>query len=196
MTRSFWMMIVVVACVVAMTQGRGTAAVEEDVANETVAGSASLAMMEVTTVVEDGEKLILATVTVDDQPIEDAAVTFYVQRTFGWMLIGADRTLDDGTAAVPFPSDLPGGPTGTLVVRAQITASPTYSGAQAQAVFDGVPKVSIEDQPQPRALWARRAPWSMVAIFVVVFVGVWSAYGYVFVQLTKIQKGTGIKFQS
>ncbi len=63
---------------------------------------------------EKGNKQLMATVVAAGKPVANAAVTFAVQRTFGEMPLGNDTTLDNGTAAIAFPSDLPGGTTGIL----------------------------------------------------------------------------------
>ena len=89
-------------------------------------------------VTEDGEKLLRAVVTSGGKPVENATVSFGVKRTFGTMKVGEDRTLDDGSAAVKFPSDLPGGPGGALDVVAQVEAPAEYAPARAEARFGGV----------------------------------------------------------
>src|SRR5437762_10594386 len=61
-------------------------------------------------VTEEGKQLIRAVVVANGKPVENATVSFGVRRTFGTLVLGEDRTLDDGSAAVPFPNDIPGGP--------------------------------------------------------------------------------------
>ena len=76
----------------------------------------------VTTDIEDGKKMIHALVTLNGKPLENVNLQYFVQRTFGNLPIGQDTTLDDGTSAVAFPSDLPGAPDGKLHVFVRIAA--------------------------------------------------------------------------
>ena len=44
---------------------------------------------------------MIATVTMGGKALPDASVVFSARRTFGALPLGEDKTLDDGTAAVP-----------------------------------------------------------------------------------------------
>jgi hypothetical protein len=151
--------------------------------------SAELARADIsiTSVDEDHQRLLRATVTFQGKPLENITVAFHVRRTFGNMVLGQDQTLDDGTAAVPFPLDLPGGQRGELHIIAEITASPQYSG-HAEAVVEGGAIVPPDPNPFPRALWAPRAPWALITAIIVLLAGVWGAFAYVVVQLHRIRK--------
>jgi hypothetical protein len=140
-------------------------------------------------VTEDGQKLIRAVVTAGGKPVENANISFGIKRTFGTLLLGEDRTLDDGSAAVKFPADIPGGPTGTLDVTAQIIAPPQYASIRAQGSFGGAKKFNSNSKPLPRALWAPRAPYPLLIPIVVLVAGVWLAYAFVFIQVLAIRKG-------
>ena len=70
-----------------------------------------------TTDVEDGKKMVHAVVVLNGKPIENTTLQYFVQRTFGNLQIGEDTTLDDGTSAVAFPSDLPGASDGNLPIQ-------------------------------------------------------------------------------
>jgi hypothetical protein len=138
---------------------------------------------------EDHQKIILATVTTDGKPLANATVAFFVKRLFGNLGIGSDVTLDDGTAAVNFPSDLPGGTAGQLDVIAKITNPPQYGSVRGQATFGGARVVELKEQEFPRALWAPQAPLALILTIVIVVAGVWGIYLYVGFQLIKIRKG-------
>jgi hypothetical protein len=141
---------------------------------------------------EENQKTVLATVTAGGKPLKGATVTFFVKRLFGNLGIGHDQTLDDGTAAVPFPVDLPGGTTGQLHIIAAITDPCQYSSVSSQAVFEGARIVPLEMTDFPRALWAPQAPLTLIIAIVILLALVWGTYFYVGVQLIKIRKG-GIK---
>jgi hypothetical protein len=138
---------------------------------------------------EENQKTILATVTAGGKPIKGATVTFFVKRLFGNLGIGHDQTLDDGTAAVPFPVDLPGGAKGQLHVIAAITDPCQYSSVSSEAAFDGARIVPLETTDFPRALWAPQAPLALIMAVVILLTLVWGTYFYVGVQLIKIRNG-------
>lgn len=138
---------------------------------------------------EDNQKVIRATVTIDGKPLENATIDFFVKRTFGNLSIGHDQTLDDGTAAVPFPYDLPGGTTGKIQVFTVITNPQQYGAAHAEATFDGSRVIPLQKEEFPRALWSPRAPLVLILTIMFLVTAVWSTYVYVVVQLVKIRKG-------
>ena len=142
----------------------------------------------VAAVVEDGEHLILATVTIGDTPIEGVAIGFYVQRTFGLMKLGEDVTLDDGTAAAPFPEGLPGTSAGELAVVAKVLRPPEYAGVVAHALVLGgaVPHDSTTTRAA-RALWSPQTPWGLLLTIVILVGIVWSVYLFVIVQLFRLR---------
>ena len=143
--------------------------------------------------VEDHQKSFIATVTVDGKPVENATVALFVKRTFGKLKLGQDQTLDDGTAAVPFPADLPGGPSGKLDVTARITAPPAYTSGVAQAVFASTVPPLPATEAFPRALWAPQAPSALIVTIFVLLGGVWCTFVYVVLQLVVIHKRGGIR---
>lgn len=138
---------------------------------------------------EDGKPTLIATVTLNGKPLENVKVAFTVRRTFGQLLLGQDTTLDDGTAAAEFPSDLPGGPSGELNVRAEIKSPGQYANVSTEAKFGGALKFQPEAEPFPRALWSPRAPVALLGILFVLLGTVWGLYAYVVVQLIQIKKG-------
>jgi len=185
--RRSWFSIGTLVLVAASATGaRSAGAAEKPTTAPTTQSSVKLSLDVVT---EDGQKLIRAVFTSGGKPVENANVSFGVKRTFGTLLLGEDRTLDDGSAAVKFPADIPGGPTGTLEVIAQVTAPPQYASIRAQSAFDGARKFIPDAQGLPRALWAPRAPYPLLIPIVLLLAGVWLAYAFVFIQVLAIRKG-------
>ena len=142
----------------------------------------------ITTGTEDGRKVIVATVTREGKPVENARVALQVQRTFGNLTLGEDDTLDDGTVAVPFPADLPGDSQGKIQVFAQIKSPPEHAAISTQATLDGALKTRAEADPFPRALWSPRAPLGLILTIFTLLTIVWSTYAFVVIQLIKIKK--------
>ena len=97
-------------------------------------------------VTEEGAKLIRATVQLNGKPLENATVRFLVRRSFGDLLLGEDKTLDDGTAAVRFPKALPGGPHGELEVIAEVKPGAEYAeGCGEVATFAAASFAALRD---------------------------------------------------
>ena len=149
----------------------------------------SKAELSLDSVTEEGQKTIRATVKVNGKPVENVAVSFAIKRTFGMLALGDDKTLDDGTAAMKFPTDLPGDAEGNLQVVAQIKAPAEYAGDSVQASLGGAKKFVADSSPLPRALWSPTAPYELIIPITVLLCGVWSAYAFVVAQIVGIRKG-------
>ena len=139
--------------------------------------------------VEEGKEMLVAKVTLDGKALEGAKVAFFVERTFGLLALGAEETLDDGTAAVPFPVGLPGGATGELRIIAEIKGPAQYASARGQATVGGGVVKAAEVEPFPRTVWGPRAPVPLILTIAVLVGGVWCTYAFVVVQLVNIRKG-------
>ena len=165
------------------------------------------------TTTEEGKKMIVATVTLDGKPVENATVSFYVELSFGNLPIGEDKTLEDGSAAVPVPEGLANGPRAELRIVAQ-AAVPSEPGAEAktspevvasstptepatpaepivvraQLGIEGIGR-KLEHNPFPRALWAPRAPIPLLVTVGGILVVVWGTYAFVIFELVKIKQG-------
>jgi hypothetical protein len=139
--------------------------------------------------VEEGQKQIRAVVTRGGKPMENVSVVFAIKRTFGNLTIGEDKTLDDGSAAEPFPQDIPGGPTGELQAVAEIKAPPDLAGVRTQAALEEGTRALPPADPFPRALWAPHAPLQLVVPIIVLLGGVWATYLYVIAQIVAIKRG-------
>jgi len=113
-----------------------------------------------------------------------------IRRTFGNLIVGTDTTLDDGTAAVAFPSDLPADYDKTLDVIAVIKAPPQYAAVSEEAkLAGGIPLLTPVD-PFPRALWAPHAPWPLLLTIGILLAGVWITYAFTVIQVIFIKRGT------
>lgn len=137
---------------------------------------------------EDGQKMLIATVTQDGNPVENAKVAFFARRTFGELALGAEVTLDDGTAAVPFPATLPGDAAGWLQLGAELANRPKDAlPVRAEARFEGGVPFRAQPQAPPRALWSSRAP-VILLVNIALLVGlVWGAFAYAALQLLRIR---------
>lgn len=181
--------IVLAATAVLYFTGRATAQTTPPATQP--AATQPAAKLALAVVTEEGHKLVRATVTgPDGKPVENASVLFCVRRTFGNLKLGEDKTLDDGTAAVPFPTGLPVDGAGEFVLGAEVKSPSAYAGACAQINDPGglVPPAAAED-PFPRALWAPHAPLPLLIVICSLLAGVWTTYAFVVTQVIAIRKG-------
>jgi hypothetical protein len=137
---------------------------------------------------EEHKKVVNALVTVNGKPQADAVVTFSVRRTFGLLVLGKDTTLDDGTAAAPFPDRLPGDSAGNLKIVADVAATPQYGAATAETTVPGGIIVASVADPYPRALWAPHAPLPLLICIFTLLGGVWTTYLFVISQIIAIRR--------
>ena len=138
---------------------------------------------------EEGKKQLVATVKRAGKPVENAMVSFGAKRTFGRLILGTDVTLDDGTAAIPFPADLPGDEKGNLELSAVVQGPLSQWGASASAVLPGGRAKAPAVGSFPRALWSPYAPVGLIAAIAILVGGAWGAYVFVGYQLLTIRKG-------
>lgn len=141
--------------------------------------------------VEEGKKILLAEVTKGSKPVQGAKVGFFVDRMLGELTLGAEETLEDGTAGIDFPKVLPGDESGRLLVKARVLESPEFAGITGSATVEGGIARKAQMNPFPRALWSRYAPMPLVVVLVVLGAGVWATYAYVIIQLVKIRNAGG-----
>jgi hypothetical protein len=138
--------------------------------------------------VEDGKKMIRAVVTLNGKPIENVTLQYFIKRTFGELPIGEDTTLDDGTSAVPFPTDLPGDSENSLCAIARIKTPAQYATASGSEIFPAQDSAPLGGE-FPRALWAPNAPLALMLSIVVVVGAVWVSYFFVIAQIMAIRIG-------
>ena len=151
----------------------------------------SRAHLELKRTSEDGQEMLVATTTVNGQPVAGASVAFSVVRTFGNVALGEDQTLDDGTAAVPYPQGLPGNAHGDLDFRVTVLSPPALASAPVQVTIGGAARSSTAPEDFPRALWSSRAPLAIVGTIAFLLLCVWGTYGFVVVQLAAMYHVNG-----
>jgi len=139
--------------------------------------------------VEDGKKQLVATVKRDGKPVANATVSFGAKRTFGRLALGTDVTLDDGTAAIAFPTSLPGDAQGNLELDAMVQGPLSQWGASTQATLAGGLSKAPPSDTFPRALWSPSAPVGLIIAIVILVSGAWGAYLFVAFQLIAIRRG-------
>jgi hypothetical protein len=143
----------------------------------------------ITTDVEDGKKMVQAAVTLNGKPLPNVTLDYFVQRTFGTLPIGEDTTLDDGTSAVAFPTDLPASADGKLHAIVRIKTPVQYASVGSTADFSTDVQAPAAEDAFPRALWAPRAPLALMVSIFAVLAAVWLSYVYVIGQILALRKG-------
>lgn len=139
------------------------------------------AIAHVTEIGENGEEI----------PVKDIEVKFYVQRFFGMMPAGEEyivSTDEKGDASFAYPKGIPGDTAGTFTVVARIEDNEQLGNVENSAVTSWGTVLATIKNPFPRAVWAPRAPWSMLITLIILFGGVWITYGFIIYQLVKIKK--------
>ena len=146
--------------------------------------------------VEEHKPVLVAKLTADGKPVEDATIVFYARRTFGNLVLGQEKTLDDGTAAVAFPDDLPGGQNGILHLAAEYKppdkTTDKPSAVRAEQAFEGGARITPENLTLPRALWSPSAPLVLVVTVTLLMAFTWACYAFVAWQIIKIRKGVPV----
>lgn len=148
------------------------------------------AVVTVEGVEKDGARTLRAQVSTSDL-LEGLTVRFFAQRLFGLLPLGEMEIDEHGAANIPFPQDLPGDARGNVTIVATVEDSNGRSFGTGRAVVGWGLPTPAQHEPFPRALWAPRAPWSLIGVICVVFGGIWLTYGYVVVQLVRIARGGG-----
>jgi len=139
-------------------------------------------------VTEDKQHLLRATVTLAGSPLVGVKVNFGAVRTFGVLDLGLDTTLDDGTAAVPFPEGLPGDNSGQFEAVAKTEGGEKYGAAEVHTRLGGAGIVVPTAEPFPHALWSSKPLWPLVTVIVVLLAGVWCTYAFVVSQLIRMRR--------
>jgi hypothetical protein len=189
--QSLVLLVMVAACLLANPQARCDPATEPttEPTATTLPTTAPAASITVTTCIEDNQKLLRAVVTSAGKPVENATVVFTAHRLFGELLLGQDKTLDDGSAAINFPNGLPGGVSGDLDITATVQAPAEIAGAKTQARVSGGRIVKPASDEQPRELWSRQSSWPLRAIVLGLVALAWGTYLIAIRQLMWLRKG-------
>jgi hypothetical protein len=159
------------------------------VVNAVALGQTTQPVINLSVDVEDGKKMLHAVVTLDGKPRENVVLDYFAQRSFGNLSLGEDTTLDDGTSAVAFPTDLPGSTDGNLHVIAKIKSPQAFESVSTTQAFPADRQPQVSSNQFPRALWAPNAPLALtISIFVMLAV-VWGSYLFVFSRVLAIRRG-------
>lgn len=118
------------------------------------------------TATEEGKKMLVATVTLDGKPLEKVKVAFSVHGAEP-VEIGQDDTLEDGTAAIPFPEGVPGGPKGELKIAGTLKAPPSYAGVTTEETYMG-------GVPVPACPWGPTAPGAIILASITLLAGIFT----------------------
>jgi Ni/Fe-hydrogenase subunit HybB-like protein len=146
------------------------------------------AQIELKRATEDKQEMLVATVTANGHPVAGAVVAFSVKRTFGIMALGEDQTLGDGTAAVAYPTGLPGDSHGNLAIGVTLKSPPAYAGTALNVKLGGAAPLPSFPVDVPRALWSSRAPLAIVGTISFLLLCVWSTYAFVVSQLAAMYR--------
>ncbi|HEU4950771.1 MAG TPA: hypothetical protein VFT46_02410 [Holophagaceae bacterium] len=138
---------------------------------------------------EDGKPELIATVTSDGKPVPNVGVTFSLVRSFGDLTLGQDTTLDDGTAAAPFPAGLGADAQGGWTFKVALTSPETLAGQAATLRVESLAAPSSAAVPSRRELWSRSAPWSVLITVLALAGSAWAVYGFAGYQLYLIRQG-------
>ena len=149
------------------------------------------AQITLTRTTEDQQEMLVAKVLAGGHPVAGALVSFSVKRLFGLMSLGEDQTLDDGTAAVPFPSGLSGDAQGELAISVSVRSPPALAGPALEVRLGGAAPARTSFASDPRALWSSRAPLAIVGTIGFLLLCVWTTYGFVVSQLAAMYRLKG-----
>jgi len=137
--------------------------------------SVSTLSFQLTTWDEEGEEI----------GVEDGEIYIFVPRLFGLLPTGDAWTDEDGQDAVKFPTDIPGGNLGELMIIAKIEDHESFGNLEtSQMTSWGVPP--SENEGEVRALWSSKPPLWMIVTFVILMSAVWLHYLYILIKLRQI----------
>ena len=120
------------------------------------------------------------------KPVEGVSIKFYVQGTFSQLIIGEEKTEDDGKATIEFPSDLPGDRLGNLEIIVKVVEDRSYGTVEASGTIDwGTPLIPAVEKH--RGLGDTDAPLWMVYTLIILLSAVWFHYLYVIYMIFRIK---------
>lgn len=121
--------------------------------------------------VEEGTRMVIATVSQAGKSLEGVKVAFSVEVESELRALSQDETLEDGSAAVRFPDGVPGGPEGELRIVAEIREPGALAGARTEGVFPG-------GIPVPARPWRPASPATIMVVGLTVLAGIVSAIAF------------------
>lgn len=120
-------------------------------------------------------------------PISDEDIFLYVPRMFTRLNIG-DGYLEEGSASISFPTDLPGDTEGNVTVIARLEDHGDFGTVEQKNSSNWALVKSNDYVKDHRALWTQIAPTWMIVTLTIMLIGVWGHYLYAVIQLFKIKK--------
>lgn len=140
----------------------------------------------------DSVKQIVVTISSWDEdgsliPIEETEAYLFVPRLFSLLPIGDIYTDEEGTGMMVFPTDLPGGSKGEMIVIAKIEDHEKFGNVAVSNTINWAKPTNHESGQLPRGLWSPDAPLWMLITFIVLMVGVWFHYGWILLNLLRIK---------
>jgi len=126
----------------------------------------------------------------EDVFIEDLDAYLFVPRLFSMLPVGEIYTEEEGIGMTPFPTDLPGGKQGEIVLFVQIQDSDEYGNVEIASKSNWALPSNGESADVPRTLWSPRPPMWMVITFALLMIGVWFHYGWIVLNMFRIKAGT------
>ncbi len=164
--------------------------------NDTIeAGSSEITIKDVNLVMGlsevDSIKIVTVKASVNEngkeKPVSGETVMVYVPRMFSLLPIG-ELTLDDsGIASIEFPSDLPGGKDGNLIVIAKFEDNAAFGNVEKNETLKWGMPTNYSVPVSHRALWTKTAPRWMIYTLTVLLAGVWGHYLFAIISLVRIR---------
>lgn len=142
--------------------------------------------------IKDSVKLCKVTVDTNNTPVKDVAVKFFAKRFYSLLPLGQAVSTDEhGVATLNFPTTLPGGANGMIIIIAKIEDNDNFANTQTQdSVKWGTILSSDERSWQARSLSASRekAPLILIIVSNAIIIGIWGTLFYIVLQLFRIKK--------
>ncbi|MBT3302151.1 MAG: hypothetical protein HN921_14805 [Bacteroidetes bacterium] len=145
-------------------------------------------------VIQDKEEKIYANALItekglDDVPIVNTELKFYVKRYFGNMEIGKAKTNDKGQAVIDFPINIPGDSTGCVDLIVMMSDNPEQVNAVVENAQICSPNIPINIF-EKRVMWSEnsRTQWWALLSYGFIVVGVWLTILYVVFQIIQVKK--------
>jgi hypothetical protein len=150
------------------------------------------ASLELTPIVEDSSfqvQVKLADLSTGEaQPVKEAAIGLYVERSFMPLKIGEGTTDETGEAIIDVMPGLPGDEKGGLTLFARVEENEVLGGVESSFIQKwGVPAADAKKK-QGRTLWTATPPLWMLVTFIVLLTVVWGHYIVIMVQLIRLRK--------
>jgi 5-hydroxyisourate hydrolase-like protein (transthyretin family) len=126
--------------------------------------------------------------TSDVQPIKEATIGLYVERSFMPLKIGEGTTDESGELTLEVAAGLPGDEKGMLSLFARVEENEALGGVETKLSQPWGLPASEARKKQPSTLWTATPPLWMLVTFIVLLTVVWGHYLVIIVQLIRLRK--------